>query len=85
MNFLVFEHWFMSIRISQTKNNLISENQARYATSIVAKYLDTATVKTITKFYNTNFPYDMTLTKADASTIGVVPAPYENLIFVYTN
>ena len=43
-------------------------DQARYATSIVAKYLDTATVKVSTKFYNTTFPADMTFTKEDVST-----------------
>ena len=45
VNFLGFAHWFMSIRISQLKYNYISVDQSRYATSIVAKYLDTATVK----------------------------------------
>ena len=37
VNFLVYAHWFMSIRISQTKDHSISVDQARYATSIVAK------------------------------------------------
>ena len=45
VNFLVFAHWFMSIRISQLKDNSISVYQAGYATSIVVEYLDTATVK----------------------------------------
>ena len=45
MKFLVYAHWFMSIRISQMKDHYISVNQARYATSVVTKYLDTATVK----------------------------------------
>ena len=44
VNFLVHSHWFMSINISQMKDRSISVDQARYATSIVAKYLDTATV-----------------------------------------
>ena len=68
VNFLGYEHWFMSIRISQIKDNYISVDQARYATSIVEKYLDTATVKTSKKFYKTTFPSDMIFTKADAST-----------------
>ena len=42
--------------------------QARYATSIVAKYLDTATVKVSTKFYKTTFPADIVFTKEDVST-----------------
>ena len=50
INFLVYAHWFMSMRISQMKDDSISVDQARYATSIVAKYLDTATVKVSTKF-----------------------------------
>ena len=41
MNFLGYAHWFMSIRISQRKDHYISVDQARYDTSIVAKYLDT--------------------------------------------
>ena len=45
VNFLGYAHWFMSIRISQLKNHSISLDQARYATSIVARYLDTATNK----------------------------------------
>ena len=32
------------------------------------KYLDTSTVKTITKFYNATFPSDMIFTKDSAST-----------------
>ena len=51
MNFLGYAHWFMSIRISQLRDHSISVDQARYATSIVAKYLDTATVEVSTKFY----------------------------------
>ena len=50
------------------KDNSISMDQARYATSIVEKYLDTATVKESTNFYKTNLPSDIILTKADAST-----------------
>ena len=45
VNFLGFAHWFMSIRISQLKDHSNSVDQDRYATSIVAKELDTATVK----------------------------------------
>ena len=51
VNFLGFAHWFMSIRIYQLKDHSISVDQARYATSIVATYLDTATVKINNKFY----------------------------------
>ena len=45
------------------KYNSIFVDQAIYATSIVAKYLDTATVKVITKFYKTTFLSDMIFTK----------------------
>ena len=34
----------------------------------MAKYLDTATVKTIKQFYKTTFPYNMIFTKSDDST-----------------
>ena len=50
LNFLVFAHWFISIIISQLKYHSISVDQARYSTSIFAKYLDTATVKVSNKF-----------------------------------
>ena len=63
VNFLGYTHWFMSIRISQLKYHSISVDQARYATSIVAKYLDTATVKASAKFYKTTLPADMIFTK----------------------
>ena len=43
-------------------------DQARYATYIVEKYLDTATVKVSTKFYKTTFPADIVFTKEDVST-----------------
>ena len=43
-------------------------DQARYATSIVTKFLDTDTVKARKKFYKTTFPADMIFTKEDVST-----------------
>ena len=58
----------MSIRIPQLKDHSIYVDQARYATSIVAKYLDTATVKVHTKFYKTTLPNVMIFTKEDVST-----------------
>ena len=50
------------------KDHSISVDWARYATYIVAKCLDTAKVKTSTKFYNTTLPSDMIFTKNNAST-----------------
>ena len=58
----------MSIIISWMNYHFISVDQARYATSIVAKYLDTDIIKTSTNFYNTTFPSDMVFTKAYAYT-----------------
>ena len=58
----------MSIIISQLKEHSIYVDQARYATSIVAKYLDTATVKRSNKFYKTTLPDYMIFTKEDLST-----------------
>ena len=46
----------------------ISADQDRYATSILSKYIDTVTVKTTTKVYNTNLPYDAIFTKYDVFT-----------------
>ena len=63
VNFLGYAHWLMSIRISQMKDNSISVDQARYATSIVAKYLDTSKVKVSTKFYKTTLSADMIFKK----------------------
>ena len=51
-------------------DHYISVDQARYATSMVAKYMDNYTVKTSTKFYKTTFPYDIIFTKDDLSTSG---------------
>ena len=63
-----YTHWFMSIRISQIKYHSISVDQARYNTSFVEKYLDTATVEASTKFYKTTLPSDMIFTKDVTST-----------------
>ena len=68
VNFLGYAHWFMSIIISQLRDHSISVDQAIYATSVVAKYLDTAAFKVSTKFYKTTFPADMIFTKEDVST-----------------
>ena len=45
------------------KDHSISLDQARYSTYIVAKYLDTATVKAGTSFYKTTLPDDMIFPK----------------------
>ena len=62
VNFLGYEYWFMSIKIYHMKDNSIYVDQARYATFIVEKYLDNATVKVSTKFYNTTLPADIIFT-----------------------
>ena len=46
----------------------ISVDQARYATSVVSKCLDTATVKATTNIYKTTLPSDIIFTKYDTST-----------------
>ena len=68
VKFLGYANWFISTRIFQMRDHSNYVDQARYATSIVAKYLATATVKAIKKFYNTIFPSDMIFTKDDTST-----------------
>ena len=65
VNFLEYEHWFMSIRIYHMKDHYISVDQARYTTSIVEKYLYSAIFKTSTKIYRTTLPFDMIFTKAN--------------------
>ena len=52
------------------KENYISVDQDRYATSIVAKYLDTTTVKISNFFNRTTFPSGIIFTKVDSSTSG---------------
>ena len=68
VNFLGYSHWFMQIRICQLKDHSISVEQARYATSIVAKYLYTATVKVSKCFDKTTLTAEMIFTKEDVST-----------------
>ena len=63
VKFLGYADWFMYIRISQLNDNYISVDQARYATYVVAKYLDTVTIKLNSKFHKTNLPHDMIFTK----------------------
>ena len=65
MNFLGYPHWVTSISISQLRDHSILVYQARYATYVVAKYLDTATIKENSKSHKTTLPYDIILTKED--------------------
>ena len=67
VKFLGYAHCFMSRRISQLMDHYIYVDEARQATSIVAKQLDNATVKVSNKFYKTTLPADMTSTKEDVS------------------
>ena len=50
------------------KDHSISVDQAIYATSIVEKYLDNATVKASKNSYKTTLPSDMIFTKDDTFT-----------------
>ena len=68
VNLLGYAHWFMPIIISKMKDHYISVDEAIYAISIVAKYLDTATFKTSTNFYKTNLLAYIIFTKDDVST-----------------
>ena len=58
---LGYVYWFMSIRISNMNYHSISVDQARYANSIAAKYLDTDIVKVSTIFFQYHFSiwYDL--------------------------
>ena len=50
------------------KDNYISVDQDRYATSIMDKYMNTVTVNTSKFFYGTTLLYDMIFTNDDVST-----------------
>ena len=52
----------------QTKYHSFSVDKAGYDTSVLDIYLDTDTVNTSTKFYNTTFTSDIIFTKVDAYT-----------------
>ena len=52
----------MSISISQLKDHSIAFGQARYSTSVVAKYLETVTIKKF-KFPKTALSHDMIFNK----------------------
>ena len=68
VNFLGYAHWFISIRISQHEDFSILVDLSRYATSVVAKYLDTITINENQIFHKTNITHDMIFTKEDDST-----------------
>ena len=63
VKFLVYSHWFMSIRVSQLNCRYISVDQDRCATSVVAKYLDISRIKNNSKFCKTVLPHDIIFTK----------------------
>ena len=44
-------------------------DQDRCGTSVVSKYIETATIKENSKFCKTSLPHDMVFTKEDLSTI----------------
>ena len=69
VNFLGYAHWFMPIRISQLKDHSISVDKSRCATSIIKKYIETATIKENSKFHETTLPHEMIFTREDASNI----------------
>ena len=68
VNFLVYSHFLMSIRISQMKDYSISVDQDRYVTSGVSKYIDTSTIKENSELHKTILHHDMIFTKEDAYT-----------------
>ena len=67
VNFLGYAHCFMSIRISQLKYHCIYLDQSLYATYVVVKYLNTATIKELSKSYKTTLLSDVIFTKEDYS------------------
>ena len=63
VKFLGYAHWFMYNRISQLRDYLISVDQDRYGTYIIAKYLDTDTIKENTNDHKNNLTHGMIFTK----------------------
>ena len=63
VDFLGYAHWFMPIKTTQINGHYITVNQDRYATFIVTKYLDTATIKENSNFHKTALPHDMIFAK----------------------
>ena len=59
----------MSIGISQINHHYVSLDQARYATSVFATYLDTSTIKENSRFHKTTLTPDMIFTKEYSYTI----------------
>ena len=68
VNFIGYENWSRSIRISQLKDHYILVYQDRYDKSVVVKYPYTATIKENSKFHKTTLPHDRILTKEGANT-----------------
>ena len=58
----------MFIGISKLEDHSISVDQARCDSSIVEKYLDSATIKETSKLYKTTLTHDMIFTKEYDST-----------------
>ena len=73
----------MSIRNYQMKDQSISVDQDRYATSIVAKYFDNATVKASTKFYKITLPYEIIFNKADTFTSDKQVEKFNRSLYVH--
>ena len=65
MNFLGYTHWFMSVRILQIKGHSSSVDQAIYAISNDADYLDSSKMKENYKLHKTTLPHDMIFIKED--------------------
>ena len=57
----------MSIRMSQLKDYYIPVYQDRYATSLIVKYPDTATIKENSRFQKNTLTHDMIFIKEYAS------------------
>ena len=63
-----FSHWFMSMNIPHLKDHSFLVHQDIYATSAVAKCLDTVPVDTSEKLNKTNFQYYIIFIKNNPST-----------------
>ena len=61
----------MLIGISKLEDHSISVDQARCDSSIVEKYLDSATIKETSKLYKTTLTHDMIFNNEDTSTSNI--------------
>ncbi len=59
MEFLVQSHWFLSAKIHQDADFIVTLDQARYCKAIVNRFLEKAGAKKKPRFHSTILPADL--------------------------